>query len=685
MKNNKSYILRCILYFISCFFIQNSYSETLITNTLTTNTLRVLTWSGHESYLPRNGGFSAKEFQYLNRFAEENGFTLKIISIDKFSDLIPTLLAGQGDLIAGNYTVTPLRKRDVQFTRSIAQTTEYLVMSNKAKPLNSGADLKNKTVYVQSGTAYALTAQSLARVFPNLSVKYVDQRLSNEDLLDKVADGTYELTILDSNILSTNLSYRDDIKKSLQANSKRDLAWAVRPGSNLLHELDQFIKKNITRVTEHKKPKTAWGKIKQQGVIRFALLNGIASYYIWRGELHGFNYDLARSFAKENNLRYEILVAPDNIALLNYVEQGKADIALSFLTPTEQREKLGIEFSRPYHFSHEVLISRSDDEAIKQPADLNHRTLAVRASSSFWQTAKKLQSDYPHITVQKIPEEMRTESIIEGVADGIYDLTIADSHLAELEINLGEEIKTSLVLSKKQPQSWAVKKDNDELLTNVNKYIKKYYKGLFYNVTYNKYFKNIKRIENHHEDINRFRETGQFSPYDPLVDKYAKKYGFDTHLLISQMYQESQFDTNAKSFAGARGLFQVMPATARQLGLTMVYTPDIGVHAGVKYLKWVEERLSYYTIQPDQRIWFALAAYNAGAGHVTDAIKLAKQQGWRTDIWFNHVEKAMLLLSQQKYARKARYGFVRGREPVTYVRRIKRRYHAYQHEAQIKI
>lgn len=673
---------RFILHF-ACYLLLSLFANKSFSQVENQNILKILIWSGHETYLPRSGDFATKELRYLEQFAQEKGFTLEIISVDKFADLIPALLSGKGDIIATNYTVTFVRKRHLQFTLPIASTTEYLVMSAKAKSMAKGSELNKRTLHIQSRTSYSLTAQGLAKAFPKLAIKYIPQHLTNEDLLDKVADGSYDLTILDSNILSTSLGYRDDIKKSLQANSKNDIAWAVRPGSNLLHELNLFIKQNIKRPASKVKPKTAWQKIVQKNLIRIVLRNSISSYYIWKGELHGFNYDLARSFAKDNNLQYEIIVAPDNIALLDYVAQGKADIAISFLTPTEQRKKLNIELSRPFHYAHEVLVSRSNEQNIQQLSDLNHRTIAIREASSYWQTASHLKADFPNIIIQKLPEDLTTETIIEGVADGIYDLTISDDHLAKLEINLGEEIKTPLVVGENKPQSWAVKKGNKQLLSQVNKYLRKYYKGLFYNVTYNKYFKNINRIENHHEHFERFKETGQFSPYDDIVDKYAKKYGFDTNLLISQMYQESQFNRYAKSFAGARGLFQVMPATAKQLGLEQVYTPDIGIQAGVKYLKWVEERLSYYTIKPEQRIWFALAAYNAGAGHVTDAIRLARLKGWRTDTWFNHVEKAMLLLSQQKYARKARYGFVRGREPVTYVRRIKRRYHAYQHETAI--
>jgi len=219
------------------------------------------------------------------------------------------------------------------------------------------------------------------------------------------------------------------------------------------------------------------------------------------------------------------------------------------------------------------------------------------------------------------------------------------------------------------------------LLAKVNSYIRKKYKGLFYNVTYNKYFKNMGRMESHRESVRVMQEDGKLSPYDDLVKKYAEKYGFDYMLMVSQMHQESRFNPNAKSYTGARGLFQVMPRTARSIGFKdkkKLLDPETGIHAGIKYMRWVSERFDHYNIPEDELIWFTLAAYNAGSGHVTDAIRLAKQKGWDASKWFDNVERAMLLLSQKKYANKARYGYVRGREPYNYVRQIKYRWEIYQ-------
>jgi len=160
------------------------------------------------------------------------------------------------------------------------------------------------------------------------------------------------------------------------------------------------------------------------------------------------------------------------------------------------------------------------------------------------------------------------------------------------------------------------------------------------------------------------------------VQDSATSHQFDWRLITAQMYQESRFNPKARSHVGAVGLMQVMPRTARELGYKLPFSDAKGIEAGVNYLAWCRDRFDA-TLPPQERLWFSLAAYNAGAGHVFDARRLAKQQGLNPDIWFDNVEQAMLLLSQRKYYHHARFGYVRGGEPVNYVRQIRKRYRAY--------
>ena len=167
------------------------------------------------------------------------------------------------------------------------------------------------------------------------------------------------------------------------------------------------------------------------------------------------------------------------------------------------------------------------------------------------------------------------------------------------------------------------------------------------------------------------------SPYDDTVRHWAEYYGFEWPMIVAMMYQESEFDAQARSFAGAVGLMQVLPRTAQQLGFDDLEDPETNIEAGLRYLSWVRERFED-DLPVRDRMWFTLAGYNVGHGHVRDARRLAQSMGLNPDRWFDNVERAMLLLSRPEYARNARHGWCRGSEPVKYVREIKSRFETYQ-------
>ncbi|MDX2319913.1 MAG: transporter substrate-binding domain-containing protein [Moritella sp.] len=646
-------------------------------------TLRVLIWGGGEIILPRRGHPQDIELDYLQQFADEKNLKIKHIRVTKFADLIPMLLAGEGDVIAANLTKTREREKLLSFSEPFLLSKEYLVMGSQSKSLTSGKDLNGREIVIQKGKSYESTALGLQKIYPQLKIRLVDSAISHETLYDKLASGEYDISIQDNNLLKSASTYRDDIKMSLQASATRQLAWGVAPSNKaLLTELNQFLKNQylVARAKPKTKHgyKTQWQKIQATKTVRFVLRNNLSSYYIWRGELLGFHYELAKRFAKEHHLRYEIIVAPNNVALLDYLLEDKADIALGFLTPTAQRRNKGIAFSRPYHYASELVVAHKDRAEINAATELANSTIYIRPSSSYWESAVALKKTVEGINLVGVAESQETELIIDKVGEKEYEMTIADSHIVDIEMTFRDDIQSLIALGVPKSQSWAVASGHDKLLAKSNAFIKKHYKGLFYNVIYNKYFKNQKRLDRHYRDYAQQNDSGVLSPYDEIVKKYARQHNFDWRLLVSQMHQESRFNPNAKSMAGAKGLFQLMPRTAKQLGIENVHLPEQGIKAGVLYMNWVRERMRKDEVQDDQLIWFTLASYNAGAGHVRDAMRLAKQKGWRDDVWFGNVEKAMLLLSKSQYAAKARYGYVRGQEPVNYIRKIKRRFDTYE-------
>jgi membrane-bound lytic murein transglycosylase F len=344
------------------------------------------------------------------------------------------------------------------------------------------------------------------------------------------------------------------------------------------------------------------------------------------------------------------------------------------MTNTDERQREGIAFSRPYNTISEILVSRSDDP-IDSAEQLTGRTVVVRRSSSYWQSMQALQQQGIAFKLIAAPEELETEELIAQLARGEIDLTVADSHILDIELTWRDDIRGAFALEVRH-HGWMVRQENPELLKAVNAFHKKEYRGLFYNITYDKYFKNSKQILSHIEERSDNTDNNSLSPYDSLVRKYAEHYGFDWRLIVSQMYQESRFNPNAKSWAGALGLLQVLPRTAKEFGIKDLRDPDSGLHAGVQYLDWLLKRFEP-GLNIGERTWFALAAYNAGVGHVRDARQLAREKGWDPDKWFDNVEKTMLLLSNKRYSKVAKHGYVRGHEPVNYVRQIHDRYLAY--------
>jgi membrane-bound lytic murein transglycosylase F len=226
------------------------------------------------------------------------------------------------------------------------------------------------------------------------------------------------------------------------------------------------------------------------------------------------------------------------------------------------------------------------------------------------------------------------------------------------------------------PHAIALRKRNPELKQALDAFIKQMYKSEFYNLTYIKYFKSRRSVQRLARGRVIDALKGQISPYDKLVRKYADRYGFDWRLVTAQMYQESKFNPEAKSHVGAKGLMQLMPRTARAMGVKNASDPANSIRGGIKYLDWLRDRFNS-NLPISDRLWFTLAAYNAGSGHVQDARRLAGQLGHDPDRWFGHTEQAMLLLSKKQYAKNARYGYVNGNEPVNYVRDIRQRFEAY--------
>jgi membrane-bound lytic murein transglycosylase F len=624
--------------------------------------------------LPRSGHPLELDRELAAQFVRSLGLQPRFVWVSAHDELIPALRQGRGDMIAASLTVTADRDSLVGFSRPIRHVQEVVVTTLGDTTLRSPADLGGRTVWVRPSSAYWETAQQLADSYPAVSVVAASERLDTPEILYRVAQQEIDLTIADDHIVDETLTYLPAIRAAFPVGEVRAIAWATRPdASDLLVAMNQFL--SNAKVDE-RRPRRFLGDLpalREHGTIRFITTNTAATYFIWRGQLLGFEYDLARRFADRFGLQLEIVVPPSQANLLSWLRQGYGDIVAAGLTPSRERELLGVRFSRPYHQVLETVVARADDDAVTTVEDLAGRTVVVRRRSSYWNTAETLRAEGIRLRLVAAPESLATEEIIDRVAAGVYDLTIADSHILEIELALRDDIRRAVEIGEPIRHSWAVREEDALLLRVIDQFFREEYRGLWYNLTHDKYYAAPQRIRE--QAAERVARTGEISPYDSLIRHHAERAGFDWRLVAAQVYQESRFDPEARSFAGALGLMQIMPRTAAAYGADDPTEPASNVAAGVRYLG--RQYGLFEDVPESERIWFALASYNAGYGHVQDARRIARRQGFDSGVWFGQVETVMPLLARTEYYERAPHGYCRCLEPVKYVRAVRDRYEAY--------
>jgi len=626
-----------------------------------------------EAALPRYGSTSIYHRQLLSLFAEEHNLQVKWITVSNLKEMFVQLELFKADLIPRHLTMTKKRNERFNFTYPILRDKEVLIGTLKAKTPTSE---ENILITLSAGSAYQ---ESIEKEFPHWTINILEESLNSEQLADELIKGTFEYSAIDGFAFDTLKQYRDDIKVLLTMPNGIDLAWMVNlKNLTLLNKLNNFISEHhVTQIAEPNRKFDFKTLQKKKLPLRVITRNSPETYFLWRGELLGFEYELMKRFAHLNNLKLEMVVADSYDEMLTMLKEGRGDMIAAGLSRTQSRllsiKQEKIQSSIRYNRVAELLVAHQESPAINSLADLEGRIITVRRSSSFWQTAKKLATKYK-ATLVAADELLATELLIAQVADKKIDLTIADSNLVAIEKNFRDEIITPLKLKDSIPYAYLTRNNNPELLSRLNEFIRQHYRKTFYNVVKNKYFKSTTHQNKHRE--SRLQVGSDLSPYDDIIKNNVTEYHFDWRLIVSQMYQESRFDPLAHNSSGAKGLMQMLPRTAKELGVTNLTEPEQAISSGIRYLNWTRERFSK-DLPVQEQIFFSLASYNAGYGHVKDAQRLARKLGLRDDKWFNHVEKAMLLLQQKKYYKKARFGYVRGTEPVNYVRNIHQRYLSY--------
>jgi len=416
------------------------------------------------------------------------------------------------------------------------------------------------------------------------------------------------------------------------------------------------------------------------------------SFFVYRGELMGFEYELLQWLADYLELELEVKIAADMDELINMLNRGEGDIVAHNLTITSDRMNY-LAFTEHHATTRQVLVQRKPenwrrmrmrdikDHLIGSPVDLVDlvgETIHVRKNTSYAERLRHLEKELGGLfSIQYEPANRVTEDIIKDVAEGKIDYTVADHNIASLNAMYYPNLDISVDISLLQRIAWAVRKNSPELRDEVSKWVAEARGSAKYNVIYNKYFRS-RRSSAARVNSEFFSKTGsRISPYDDIIKQYADSIGWDWRLLASQIYQESRFKPSTRSWAGAVGLMQVLPQTAQDMGYNSIENPELNIQAGVAYIKYLTK--FWADIPEAERLNFVLASYNAGPGHISDARRLALKYGKDPNIWNDSVDEFIIKKSSPEFYNDVvvRYGYCRGQEPFDYVSEITDRFNYY--------
>lgn len=433
-------------------------------------------------------------------------------------------------------------------------------------------------------------------------------------------------------------------------------------------------------------------QIREKGRITAILNNSSTGYFIYRGQPMGYEYELLTRMAEALDLKLDIVLSSNINEAITMLNTGQGDIIASHMAVTASKQDY-VAFTEHHNEVKQVLVQRKPDNwrsmkrheienvLIRKPLNLEGKEIHVQQNSAYASRLNNLEEEIGgKIQIEEHAEGLDAEALIKLVAEGKINYTVADEDVALVNATYYPIIDVRTAISFPQKIAWATRKNAPDLLEAVNKWIRSMRKQTDYYVLYSKYFKSPKAtLKRMHSDYSSLA-SNNVSPYDDIIKQVADSIGWDWRLLAAQIYQESQFDRQAESWAGAVGLMQLLPETGALYGISDMMDPHQSIRAGVSYLNWLDNMWAKYVSNSEERMKFVLASYNAGQGHVLDARRLAQKYGKNPNKWDNNVEYFLEMKSKPEYYNDpvVNSGYCRGSEPVNYVEQILRRYSSYK-------
>lgn len=419
--------------------------------------------------------------------------------------------------------------------------------------------------------------------------------------------------------------------------------------------------------------------------LRVGTLYSPTSYFIYKGEEMGYEYDLMRKVLSDHNVAMEVVVAHSIDSMIVMLNDGRIDV-IAYEIPITSEYKSRVLHCGRENITHQVLVQPRGDSLITDVTQLVGRDVYVEQNSKYEYRLQNLNNELGGgINIHSMPQDsLITEDLIGLISEGKLPLTIVDSDIARLNKTYYDDIDISLAVSFPQRASWAVRTDNNLLADSINAWVSTREDETTAKSLLKRYFEISKNRRAPGFGQAFDHKHHRISQYDHLFKRYAAQIDWDWRLLAAQGYAESQFDTAVVSWAGARGIMQIMPATAKAYGLSLdsITDPERNIATSVLVIRGLNRQLSKLVPDKQERLKFIIAAYNSGIGHVYDAIALARKYGKNPEVWESNVEEAILMKANPEYFNDdvCRFGYFKGKQTVNYVVEVQKIYELYQHK-----
>lgn len=395
--------------------------------------------------------------------------------------------------------------------------------------------------------------------------------------------------------------------------------------------------------------------------------NAPTTYYMDRQGRTGFEYKLVKAFAEYLGVRPLFRVKNSSGDILEALEAGEGHLAAAGIVRTPEREAR-FRVGPAYKQVRQQVVCNRYGKVPNGPRDLAGLSVAVTEKSSHDERLWRLADEVEGLSWTVLPN-LNAEELLELVEETAYDCVLADSHVVDINRRYLPDLEIPFDLTEPDDLVWLMPEGAAQLQSALRVWFSRpetqdYIRDLneeFYGHT----------VIFDYVDLMAFRRRieNRLPQYAPSFKAASRDVGLPWTLLAAVGYQESHWNPSAVSPTGVRGLMMLTRATASDLGVADRTDADQAIEGGARYLSQLMERIPAAVPHPD-RLWFALASYNVGFGHVLDARLLAEKLGKDPNSWAD-LKTVLPLLSKQKYYQDLPHGYARGNEPVVYVRRIR--------------